>query len=235
MLPESTILGKLNLIEVYEFYDMPILFACENKAGHTYLAVWVDEAVDKDTWLYVSLSRKRFQRIRAGEIDLHDAFAKSEDEIVLEVIIYRNPNRESQVEPLSIQDLDENWLPLSGDYLNILDSLPYVLKENVDQTSTKSRAKVRQPVTRPWNWYLQTFSGPVYSGVRISHTQTHFVQYSQEIKPFRHKEFEDLRKRISHTDNFEPKKDIVPQPHWGNIDLPLDLSLNDLCSLELRA
>lgn len=32
-LPERTILGQLEIIEVYDFYDKPVLFSCKNKSG----------------------------------------------------------------------------------------------------------------------------------------------------------------------------------------------------------
>ncbi len=38
MLPEGTQLGILTIIEIYHFYNMPVLFACKDKAGNLYLA-----------------------------------------------------------------------------------------------------------------------------------------------------------------------------------------------------
>jgi hypothetical protein len=42
-LPQSTILGRLKIIEVYEFYDIPRLFCCRNAAGQHYLVLSIDE------------------------------------------------------------------------------------------------------------------------------------------------------------------------------------------------
>lgn len=33
MLPKSTILGTLCIIDIYEFYNKPVLFACQNNTG----------------------------------------------------------------------------------------------------------------------------------------------------------------------------------------------------------
>ena len=55
-LPQSTYLGKLELIEAYQFYDhLPILFACRNASSHIFLAVLVDEEDDFELWLYVGM------------------------------------------------------------------------------------------------------------------------------------------------------------------------------------
>ena len=84
-LPQGTTLGKLEPIEVYEFYDQPLLFSCRNASGSIFLAVSIDENDDFETWLYVSMSPNRFRNVRSGAIDLHDAFADAEDGIVYEV------------------------------------------------------------------------------------------------------------------------------------------------------
>ena len=30
-------LGKLEIVEVYEYYDQPVLYSCKNASGHFYL------------------------------------------------------------------------------------------------------------------------------------------------------------------------------------------------------
>ncbi|NIT62021.1 MAG: hypothetical protein GWN00_39255, partial [Aliifodinibius sp.] len=106
---------------------------CRNKSGHIYLAVWLDETEDQDVWLYVSLSPQRFMKVRGGEIDLHDAFAKPEDKIVLEVSVYKDSGKNAKVKPVLVEKVDEDWFPLPGDYLDVPNSLPQVLWENLDQ------------------------------------------------------------------------------------------------------
>src|SRR5262245_16335363 len=74
-------------LEVYEFYDKPVLFACRNASDNIFLGVLATEEDEFETWLYVSLSRRRFTQVRADTIDLHDAFALAEDGIAFEVQI----------------------------------------------------------------------------------------------------------------------------------------------------
>jgi len=42
MLPENTILGTLEYIEVYDFYDTPQFFSCKNQKEQIYLGLAVD-------------------------------------------------------------------------------------------------------------------------------------------------------------------------------------------------
>ncbi len=116
ILPQLTNLGKLDIIEIYVYYDRPCLFSCRNLTGHLFLAVWIDETKIEDIWLYVPISEGRFQSIRSGEIDLRDAFLKSEDSFVYKVIIPQE-NRPSIVETIQSDRLNEDWLPVAGEYL----------------------------------------------------------------------------------------------------------------------
>ena len=50
-----------------------------------YLAVAADENDQHETWLYARVSSERLNRIRSGAIDLHDAFADTEDGHLLQV------------------------------------------------------------------------------------------------------------------------------------------------------
>ena len=71
--------GKIDIAEIYSYYDGPVLFSGVREATQSlYLIVFADEDDDKDTWLCVMISPERLKQVEAGEIDLHDAFAKPE-------------------------------------------------------------------------------------------------------------------------------------------------------------
>jgi hypothetical protein len=53
MLPnEGTILGKLEYLEIYGYYDFPIFFSCKNEKDEVYLGIWVDESENNYTFLF---------------------------------------------------------------------------------------------------------------------------------------------------------------------------------------
>jgi hypothetical protein len=118
ILPQSTILGNLEIIEVYVYCDQPCLFACRNRTGHIFLAVWIEETAVFNQWLYVALSEQRFTSIRSGKIDLRDAFLKSEEGFVFEVKITRDRSPDSIIIILCAR-LDEDWLPRAGEFLEL--------------------------------------------------------------------------------------------------------------------
>ncbi|BAZ13386.1 hypothetical protein NIES4071_52250 [Calothrix sp. NIES-4071] len=116
-LPQNTDLGELDIIEIYSYYNGARLFSCRNAALNIYFALWIDEDTDFDLWLYVPVSPKRCQEIRSGEIDLRNAFLKSEDGFVFVVkIFFDNSDMANYIKS---EEIDKDWLPLPGDYLKL--------------------------------------------------------------------------------------------------------------------
>lgn len=115
-LPQSTILGRLKMIEVYEFYDIPRLFSCQNAAGQYYLVLSIDEDDFSQVWLYVAMSHRRFQELRLSQLELRDAYQRAEDEIVLKVVTRKDGY--DTVELVSCTQIPEDWLPFTGEFLS---------------------------------------------------------------------------------------------------------------------
>ena len=116
LLPQNTHLGKLEILEVYDYYDLPCLFSCKNVSEHIFLAILSELTKELAIWLYVPISSRRFENIRSGIIDLHDAFVKSEDGFVYKVIIRDNSNTNT-IETIFCEALNKEWLPISGEFL----------------------------------------------------------------------------------------------------------------------
>jgi hypothetical protein len=119
MFPQNTSLGKLELVEIYEYYDRPVLFTCRNGTGTYFLAQADDIDDEAETWLYVGMSRLRFEHLRSGEIDLHDAFTDAEDEIVFEVRIPHNETESQEIKPLIAEQIQDDRLPMRGEFLKL--------------------------------------------------------------------------------------------------------------------
>lgn len=130
-LPHIPSLGKLEYIEVYEYYDKPLLFACRNNIDQIFIAVLADEGLSEDDendendpnyeqWIYVGVSHSRFARIRSGAIDLYDTFKKSEQGTVFVVTIEDSSNKQQvQVQTIPVSALSEDQVPAPGNYIQI--------------------------------------------------------------------------------------------------------------------
>jgi hypothetical protein len=70
--------------------------------------------------MYSSVSRIRFEHIRSGAIDLHDAFIKSENGNIFFVAIeYHSSEENITVKLVSNTSLTEDHVPVPGTYLQL--------------------------------------------------------------------------------------------------------------------
>lgn len=108
-LPKQTYLGKIELIEIYEFYDIPSLFSCKNASGQLYLALSVDDVDEDLIWLYAPISQERLFKVLIGETELYRAFAFAEDGFVFKVVTpYEG---QDYAETLPCERIAEDYLP----------------------------------------------------------------------------------------------------------------------------
>ena len=112
-------LGRLEIVETYAYYDQPVLFSCKDSAGHLYLVVAADENNQYETWLYVRISNERLNLVQSGTIDLHDAFADSEDAHLFQVRFSYDAPTSPQIESIEVNQVSEDMLPLPGECLDL--------------------------------------------------------------------------------------------------------------------
>ena len=118
-------IDKLEVIEVYDYYDFPLLFSCKNAAAQIYIAFIADELPEYEMWLYVEVSSTRFNLIRFGEIDLFDTFTKPEMDRLIKVIVPRNNSVDFSSVEVFPSDLPNDIFPPVNDYLDI-EYTPYI-------------------------------------------------------------------------------------------------------------
>ena len=118
-------LGRLEILETFEYYDQPVLFSCKNAAGHLYLVVAADETNENETWLYAGVSEERLNLIRSGAIDLHDAFADPEDGFLVQAIVTYDDQSEIQIDSIPPNQISNDMFPEPGERLDLkTDTLP---------------------------------------------------------------------------------------------------------------
>jgi hypothetical protein len=125
LLPQYPPLVNLEIIEIYEYYeyyDFPCLFSCQNPSGQIFWAVSIDETPADKTWLYSPMSKSRLKDIRSGNIDLYDAFKKSENGFIYQAVISENDNLDV-VEVIFCEKLNDECLPVAGETIDFSDTV----------------------------------------------------------------------------------------------------------------
>ena len=110
-------MGRLRLLEVYDFYDGPRLFSVVSVTGALYLGFWADETAGGDEWLYVPVSARRLDEVVEGVLALRDAFLEPEDGVLFSVTMPDGGNTSALATLLSPGKVDPESLPPAGDRL----------------------------------------------------------------------------------------------------------------------
>lgn len=116
LVPANTPMGRLEILEVYDFYDGPKLFACLNATDQRFLALWCDQDAESDSWLYLGLSPRRWEAVRSGAYDLRSAFLNPEEGFLYSV---RNSRADdtANFSILTPAAIDRELLPVEGERL----------------------------------------------------------------------------------------------------------------------
>jgi len=138
ILPKSSFLGQLEIIEVYEYYDIPIFFACKNRASNIFIALLISINDSSDDWLYVGVSENRFNHFRSGGIDINEVFRNPEDKNLFHVVIPRDFS-EGKVTIISPSELTQEQLPIPGEYLHLETKTLPELKIPIDQKAEQAK------------------------------------------------------------------------------------------------
>ena len=138
-------LGKLEVVEIYEYYDQPVLYSCQNATGHFYLVVAADEDDQYSTWLCTAVSTERLNRIRSGKIDLHDAFAHAENTYLIQVKVPYDQYASVQVDFIQSNQISEDMLPTPGESLDLETEMPPVLSKTEPISKNNQDLEVALP------------------------------------------------------------------------------------------
>ncbi|MFM6037312.1 MAG: DUF6575 domain-containing protein [Sphaerospermopsis kisseleviana] len=111
ILPENTLLKKLEIIEVYAFYDKPVLFSCKNQFGLVFIAIFVNSSEFAETWLYASVSLSRFQSVTKADMKIRHIFTETENGFVYQVEIPNGGEKKAIVTNVKCSEIPDDYLP----------------------------------------------------------------------------------------------------------------------------
>ena len=115
-------LGELEIVEIYDYYNVPILFSCRNSVSHLYIVIFADHLPEYEMWLYTEVSLMRLNLIRSGVVNLHDAFSKPEMGRLLKAMIPHSNSAEFNSEYVTPGQLQNDVFPPISKYLNLGDT-----------------------------------------------------------------------------------------------------------------
>lgn len=73
------VLGPLELVEMFVYYDVPQVFVCRDPGGHIYIAHLVDDTAHRTRWFLVPVSAERLDQVRQGTVALRASVQTPEE------------------------------------------------------------------------------------------------------------------------------------------------------------
>ena len=152
-LPKNPILGELSIMHTFQFFDIPRLFSCKNKAGNQYLALSTFDDYEIYEWLYLPLSIDRFSSIISKHVSLRDAYLSPEDGYLFHVS--SDFSGISKVEYLLPEQVKNEDLPDEDVYLETSEKIAIGLGAiDAKEAAISSRRETYNLHMYPWDTQL---------------------------------------------------------------------------------
>lgn len=133
-------LGPIDIVEVYVEHDEPLLYLAKNSRGEMFLSVLAEDLDEEQVWYFAPMSKRRTEDVRAGLIDLHDAFARAEHGMIVALHRPRGGDGVDRVELLVAESISEERLPRPDKRLRI--ERDWASIPNVREIATSQRRVV---------------------------------------------------------------------------------------------
>lgn len=116
--PSDTELGHLEFERIFLYYEIPRLLTCKSNTNERYLALSVNDELDKGNynfvWLFLKLSDLTYEKLLNHDLDLKQAFLNPDSNFVYRLTQNDERNTVVAIRPMALSN-DE--LPNSGMYL----------------------------------------------------------------------------------------------------------------------
>lgn len=136
----ASILKDLRILEVFEFYDSPILYSAVTRTGQIYLARMISTGQQSTNWYYVELSADKYRSLRNGRLTIRDAFLESENGFVIHCVV--NADNKLTISVLEARTLSDKYLPEQDERLAYTDIWLPPLTTDTSQSAQSAARQV---------------------------------------------------------------------------------------------
>jgi hypothetical protein len=128
--------------EIFEFCDGPRFYSCKSKTGQIYIVYWLDETDEEaDVWLYTKVSLERYYSLKNSSISIYDSLTKPEDDYSLLITV--SNDKSFELEEITSEQFDPEWLPEKDDFLKIVDSKTHLLPDKISDVQEAALSSYR--------------------------------------------------------------------------------------------
>ena len=109
--PSNSELGKLKIVEVYDYHEGPKFFCAQNQFRQLMIVYWVDHNDSDDAygWLYLYISEEKLNKLRRGQLSVREVYKNPEQGLYL---VYTFPEHSNDtIKYHSEGEISNNLLP----------------------------------------------------------------------------------------------------------------------------
>lgn len=110
-------IGKVIILDVFEYIDGPKVFSCKNKKGQIFIVNWIDTSSTNDTWFYALISMKNLKLLKQRKLSLRHVTLNPKNQTLFEVITPIKGYGDVIINLKNINTIEEEDLPDIDSYL----------------------------------------------------------------------------------------------------------------------
>lgn len=109
-------------VEVFDYYDGPRFYSCQDVVGQLYVVYWIGEADQEAEWLYVRVSPERYASLKQGIVSIAHALSHPEEG---SAFVLRGKLGDISAVEVASEAIEPDWLPPQEERLSLaVRSLP---------------------------------------------------------------------------------------------------------------
>ena len=109
-------------VEVFDYYDGPRFYSCQDVVGQLYVVYWIGEADQEAEWLYVRVSPERYGSLKQGIVSIAHALSHPEEG---SAFVLRGKLGDISAVEVASEAIEPDWLPPQEERLSLaVRSLP---------------------------------------------------------------------------------------------------------------
>lgn len=109
-------------VEVFDYYDGPRFYSCQDVVGQLYVVYWIGEADQEAEWLYVRVSPERYASLKQGIVSIAHALSHPEEG---SAFVLRGKLDDISAVEVASEAIEPDWLPPQEERLSLaVRSLP---------------------------------------------------------------------------------------------------------------
>lgn len=185
---KDILFGEILILEEYDFYDQPILFAGIDSVDQLYFVYLAVDDYDYEEWLMIPVSEKRLFSIRSGQIDILTAISSPEVQNLFLVQKKYGVESKTTIKEISAFEVNNDILPVKNIFIRTEEEFPRIKDiKKIEDNAISTNRLIVEVVYHPKDGYKHEIPAKLL-GKTLTNFQSlsnHAAYFYQAKKPYK--------------------------------------------------